>query len=36
MISGDPSVMNYIMILEELNHDKFLEIQKNWLKNVNF
>jgi len=36
MINGDPSVMSYIMILEELSFEKFSELNKSWLQNINF
>jgi len=36
MVSGDPDVMSYIQILDELSFDKFQEMKKEWLKNVSF
>lgn len=36
LVSGDPDVMSYIQILDELSFEKFQEMKKKWLQNVSF
>lgn len=36
LVSGDPNVMSYIQILDELSFEKFMDLKKKWLQNVSF
>ena len=36
LVSGDPNVMSYIQMLDELSYEKFVELKKKWLQHASF
>ena len=36
LVSGDPNIMSYIQILDELTFEKFCQPKSKWLKNASF